>query len=485
MGSSPEGARLTDVARPLMVYWRWVVAGLTVGAIAGWGASFGVADTYESMAELLYRDVVGLRPSGRPDRSEHLAAIDDEIELLLSDRVAQAARPASGVSVTRLDGGPVVRITTTASTPAAAADGASALVEAYLVERNEVIRRDYEAAASVIQERLSEVEALLVLQDRGEASVASDADLLRDRRDEYQATIDELEIAARLQEQRRVELSRPPTQPRTSASPSPLALASVGGLVGAVVAATGLILQGQALPRIHDRRGLALHLPLTRCLGQIPCDRSDAVALRRPSDRWGTSVALMSGSTRTRSLVILAASEADLPRSVALALARLFATGGDVSLIDIDPTNMLPAQCGVDADDVHRLEVDSLSETTLDAATVPVPFAEGVSLVAMEPARSESSGELLTLARLDELVDLVLKSGRNAIVVPASMGEGGPPLELQSIDAVVIASRLGQPASALGEQVELVEAAGLKLLGVVLVDRCHKKLTTSQGQGRN
>lgn len=500
MDTRPEPTLLADAARPLVAHWMWIAVAVVIGALAAAGVVYPFEPTYESTAELLYRDVGGLEPEGRSDRSEHLAAIGDEVVLLESDRVRDAAAADVGspidASVERPDDGPVVEVTVTADTPEAATAGVSALVEAYLVERRVVIQQDFEATAAVFSERLAEVEELLAASLQAGDPAAPEVERLRTQRSEYQTTLDELRAAAQLQAERRVVLAGPPSDAVRSSDLAQVGLIVLGGLVGGLVAGSILFLRNQFRPRVYHRRDLVQHGLGVPCLGRVDRHRSGPVALDSNSDRWTTTQlltrpaaagarptasALLTDGAQLRSVLVLAGSDKDRPASVAVAIARLLAPSAEVTLVDLAPGHPLMATCDVDA---PLLDPDDTvdREELVDAIT-PVGFAEDVSLLAVSSAADPGSGGIVTAAPTNELVALLAASGRHSVVVPAPLADGGPPLELEQIDSAIIACRTGQPVANLVEQRQLLMTAGLDVLGVVLVGR-SRRLRTRRRRSR-
>ena len=488
MDTRPEPTLLADAARPLAANWMWIAAAVVVGALAAAGVLYPFAPSYESTAELLYRDVGGLQPEGRPDRSEHLAAIEDEVVLLESDRVEELAATAVGspidASVERPDEGPVVEVTVTADTPELATAGASALVEAYLAERRAAIQQDFEATAAVFAERLAEVEEQLDASLQAGGAAAAEVERLRTQRSAYQATIDELRAAAQLQAERRVTLASPPSDAVRSGALRQAGLIALGGLVGGLVAGSILFLRNQLRPRVHHRRDLLQHGLELPCLGRVAPRHDGRAALDSHADRWTTTQLLtrpaaasdhatawvqLADEVQLRSVLVLAGSDRDRPESVAVAIARLLAASAEATLVDLAPTHPLMAVCDVDATVLGP--DDAVDRQELTAAITPIGAAEDVSLLAVSSAPDPGSGGIVTASPTNELVALLAASGRHSVVVPAPLADGGPPLELEQIESAIIACRMGQPVANLVEQRQLLVTAGLDVLGVVLVDR--------------
>jgi capsular exopolysaccharide synthesis family protein len=284
-----EGVEIQDY---LAVVRRQIVTIVFVSLVVlGLALAYSISrtPTFTARAEVL------VQPPATSEglRLDQAISLDTEARLVTSAPIAELAKESLGSPLTITQLLQHVRVETAPDTfvldvlfsdpkPGVAAEGANAFADAYLKYKRELALEEIAQQRAVIEDQISELRGLereqnLIVQesDPGSTEYLAAQDQLN-RIDVQMALLtSQLTTVAAVVDPGTVIL--PATPPSSPSSPKHLVNAAVGLFLGLFLGIIVAFLRDRADDRIHDRRDLALYLPLP-VLAYVPDGRTQQSA---------------------------------------------------------------------------------------------------------------------------------------------------------------------------------------------------------------
>jgi capsular exopolysaccharide synthesis family protein len=372
------------------------------------------APTYEATASVLLQPYLS-ESLGDSAPVADLSQDQSEVEVMRSRSVADLAADQLGhVPTVAMDTIPdtrVVEVTASSSDPATAAADATGYARAYVESRRQGILDELDKVSAILQERLAQVEAELVVAEQPlrdlQARVATTGDAFqrvalegelaqldtqlsadlftrRARRTALQQRVDQLGLTSQLTITGGAKLISAALEPSSPVEPQPVRNAALGLVAGLVLGLGLAFLLDQLDDRVHGRDeietatgGLAIVglIPYSKRWRRVasPAELQDNPALAEAFRALRTSIHFAALDAPMRSIQVTSASAADgktttvagLAITLAQAGKRVVVVDGDLrrprlhELFDIDPavglTNALADEATI-GEVLHRID---------------------------------------------------------------------------------------------------------------------------------
>lgn len=476
---------LSDYVRVIVRRRAMLAVGVLLGGILAWLFTNLTGPEYESKASVLVKPVgmAALNPSARPDQ---LVNLPTERQLIRSTATVNLAAEKMGspdaspssmlshLTITIPEGTQILEISFSAKDPETAQAGAQAFADAYLEQRRaqaevEVQERAEHLASEIenVSRELDEANARFVASEEGslERTLAqADIELLTSRLRDFHADLADLELVS-------VDpgsVIAPATLPTKPSSQPPWLLTVVGAFAGGILALPLAFTRDRLDRRIWDESDIET-LPVGPVLGSVPArpgplsgseDRRTVTDAYRKACQNIVSALALSGGRK----IAVTSTNADASETTAGLASAMASLKYSVLLMGTYYTEHLREALPV--------RPAAHLQTILDEE---LPLSSGVQTVRGLSDLRVVSGTLPPNARANwktftEMVEPLPDETDFFVFHAPPITESVDALQASALmDAVVLVAFRGRTTrDALDRAASQLEAAGTKVLGVVI-----------------